>query len=267
MDDVCIENHPESCGAFVPLNNQKPLMTGFLSSFWRWLTPLLSLLASGCASVPDADRDPQDPWEPLNRALFRLNDDIDGAFVRPLSRAYKTVVPQPLDRGITNFFANIQDINSAANNLLQFKLHHTVRNLERFVVNTTVGVLGFMDVASNLDIMSYREDFGQTLGRWGVAPGPYLMLPLLGPSSVRDSIGMGVDFYALNPIVWATDNHVLLWGLNGLWYLDYRADSQNAVNIFENAALDRYRFVRDAYFQKRRHVVSDGEQDFHESAL
>ncbi len=233
-------------------------MTVFSSFHWRQLALPLSLLISGCASFSDANRHPQDPWEPFNRAMFRLNDDLDGAFVRPLSKVYKKVMPVPLDRGVSNFFANIQDINSAANNLLQFKLHQSVRNLERFLVNTTAGMLGFMDVASSLDIPDYREDFGQTLGRWGVGSGPYLMLPLLGPSSVRDAVGMGVDFYALNPIVWATDNHALLWGLNGLWYIDYRADRENAVNILEGAALDRYRFFRDAYFQKRRYSISDG---------
>lgn len=214
------------------------------------------LLASGCASTPKELRDPRDPWEPFNRGVYKFNTDFDNAFMKPIAKGYQAVTPEPVDRGITNFFANLADVGSAVNNLLQFKLARAGSDVGRVVVNSTVGVLGFVDVASNMGIASYKEDFGQTLGYWGIGAGPYLMLPILGPSSVRDTVGLAGDVLA-DPLLYAPDDEVY-WGGATLRAVDRRADLLTAEAIFEEAAIDRYTFLRDAYLQRRENQVSDG---------
>jgi len=211
---------------------------------------------SGCASVPDGQRDPGDPWESYNRGMHQFNTEFDDAIFQPVARGYQAVTPEVVDTGITNFFNNLRDFTSAVNNLLQLKLSRVVSDVGRIVINSTVGLLGFIDVASNLDIPSYKEDFGQTLGYWGVGPGPYFVLPILGPSSVRDAISLIPDWYT-QPVAYLDDRGTR-WALAILYGIDKRADLLGASRVLEEAALDPYSFTRDAYLQKRRNDVYDG---------
>jgi phospholipid-binding lipoprotein MlaA len=220
------------------------------------LALLLSFLGGGCASNPNRVKDPRDPLEPLNLAVFRFNTDFDKAFVKPAAKAYRAITPEVVDRGITNFFNNIDDVTSLANNVLQFKLSRAGSDLGRIFINTTVGVLGFVDVATNVGLQSYKEDFGQTLGYWGVESGAFLMLPFLGPSSIRDTIGWAGD--VVTDPLFNVDEGTVYWGLLGVRVVDRRADLLAAGEILEEAALDPYVFIRDAFLQRRRYQVYDG---------
>ena len=217
---------------------------------------LLLALVGGCASVPGEYRDPRDPLESYNRGMYRFNRAVDHAVLKPIAKGYKAIAPAPVDRGITNFFNNIADVTSAVNNLLQFKLSRAGSDVGRLAVNTTVGILGFFDVATNMGLPSYKEDFGQTLGYWGGEPSPYLILPLLGPSTLRDTIGLGGDVLT-SPLFNLSENRVL-WGLVAVDVVDTRADLLTAGTILEEAALDPYLFIRDAYLQRRRDQIFDG---------
>ena len=218
-------------------------------------TAALALLA-GCASVPPEARDPRDPWQGFNRAVFKFNTDFDNAFMKPAAQAYQFITPEVVDEGVTNFFNNIADVTSAVNNALQFKLSRAGNDVGRVVVNTTVGFAGFFDVASNLGLPSYKEDFGQTLGYWGIAPGPYFVMPILGPSSVRDAFGFGGDV-VLDPF-FSLENDKIYWGFIALRAVDRRADLLAAGELLNEAAIDPYAFLRDAYLQRRRSLVHDG---------
>ena len=213
-----------------------------------------SLGLAGCATGPD--RDPRDPLEPLNRAVYSFNDMIDRIALEPLAQGYQAITPAPVDKGVTNFFNNLSDLRSAANNLLQFKIGRAFSDVGRFAVNSTVGVLGVMDVASNMDLPRYNEDFGQTLGVWGFGSGPYIVLPFFGPSSGRDSVGVVVDWFT-DPLM-LVDDDATRWGLRGLKLIDTRADLLNASRVLQQAALDPYAFVRDAFLQQRQSAVFDG---------
>ena len=215
---------------------------------------LAALLVGGCASNPD--RDPQDPLEPYNRAMFRFNNDFDKAFIRPVAKGYKAITPEPVDRGVTNFFNNIDDFTSFVNNILQFKMSRAGSDLGRMFMNSTVGVLGFFDVATNAGLPSYKEDFGQTLGYWGVEPGAYFILPIFGPSTMRDNIGFAGDIVT-DPF-FSIQKDKIYWGFVGLRIVDVRADRLAAGDILEDAAVDPYVFLRDAYLQRRRNLVYDG---------
>ncbi|NVZ08520.1 VacJ family lipoprotein [Allochromatium humboldtianum] len=219
-----------------------------------WLVAPTLLL--GCASKPDREVDPRDPLEPFNRATFRFNMDFDKAFMQPIARGYQKVTPEPVDRGITNFFDNLADVTSAVNNVLQFKMSRAGSDVGRIFINSTVGVLGFIDVATNVGLPSYKEDFGQTLGYWGLEPGAYLVTPLLGPSSMRDAIGMGGDI-VMDPLA-NLKKHQVHWGLVGVRLIDRRADLLTTTEIVEEASIDLYSFVRDAYLQRRQTLVYDG---------
>ena len=212
-------------------------------------------LATGCATTSEY-RNPSDPWEPFNRVVYQFNEDLDTAFLKPLAKGYRAITPAPVDRGITNFFENIADVRNAANNLLQFKLTRAVTSVGRVLVNSTVGILGFVDVASNLNMPKYTEDFGQTLGAWGVSSGPFIVLPFFGPSSGRDTVGLVVDWYT-DPLTYMRDGGVA-WGLKGLRLVDRRADLLAASKVLEQAALDPYSFTRDAFLQRRRSDIYDG---------
>lgn len=217
---------------------------------------LAALLAlSGCATIDDSYRDPRDPLESYNRAMHSFNDELDKAIIKPIAEGYRTITPKPVDRGITNFFTNLDDVTSAINNLLQFKLHRAASDVGRVLVNSTIGILGFFDVATNMDMPRYDEDFGQTMGAWGVGPGPYFVLPILGPSSIRDTFGLVADWYT-DPVRYVKGDD-WRYGLVGLRGIDTRADLLTASKVLDEAALDPYDFTRDAYLQKRRNDVYD----------
>ncbi len=226
----------------------------------RLYRPALILLLSvmvglaGCAT--GEDRDPRDPIEPFNRAVFTFNDKLDRAIIKPLARGYNFIMPEPANRGVTNFFNNLADIRSALNNLLQLKIGRAFSDVGRVAVNSTVGILGLVDVASNMNLPRYGEDFGQTLGVWGFGTGPFIVLPVLGPSSGRGTVGVVVDWFT-DPVNYISDDH-WRWGLSGLRLVDTRAGLLDASRVLEQAALDEYAFVRDAYLQRRQNQVYDG---------
>jgi phospholipid-binding lipoprotein MlaA len=213
---------------------------------------LLATALGGCASTGH----PRDPLEPLNRGIYSFNEHVDNLIVKPAAEVYRGVLPQLVRNGIGNFFANLGDVIVALNNLLQGKFTHALSDIGRIVVNTTVGILGFVDVATELGLEKHNEDFGQTLGYWGFGDGPYLVLPFLGPSSLRDTIGLIVD-YKTNPLTYVdpTRDRNALYGLN---FVHRRHELLETTKILETAALDPYEFVRDAYFQRRRSLVYDG---------
>jgi len=227
---------------------------------------LLSILVGGCASTPEEYSDPRDPWKSYNRKVYGFNQAIDKAVLKPVAKGYKAITPEPVDHGITNFFDNLADVNSAVNNLLQFKLSRTGSDVGRVVMNTTVGLFGLFDVATNMGFPSYKEDFGQTFGYWGDEPSPYIVLPFLGPSTMRDSIGLWGDMF-VNPFAYLDDLYVYS-GLTVLNFVDTRSDLLTAGELLEEAAFDPYVFTRDAYLQRRRDKIFDGsppqdeEEDF-----
>ena len=225
----------------------------------RRLGPLiltLSVVLAGCAATNPEYDDPRDPLEGYNRFMHEVNDTLDRAIIKPLAQGYKAVVPTPVDTGVTNFFNNVGDLTSILNNLLQFKLDRAVSDMGRVLVNTMAGALGFVDVASDFGMPRHNEDFGQTLGHWGAGPGPYFVLPLLGPNNIRDTFGLVADWY-VDPVQ-QVDDSKWRWGLVALRGLDRRADLLSASKVLEEAALDPYSFTRDAYLQKRRDMVYDG---------
>lgn len=212
-------------------------------------------LLSGCASV--AHPDSRDPWEGYNRSITEFNDAVDGAVVRPVATAYKAVVPQPVRTGVGNFFGNLGDVWSFANNVLQAKPAGALHSFWRVVVNTTMGLGGVLDPATEMRLERHREDFGQTLGRWGVGSGPYLVLPILGPSTLRDTLALPVDTQG-HPLAFVGDVPVR----NTLYVtrlVDTRARLLQAGDLLNAAALDAYSFTRDAYLQRRQSEVHDGQ--------
>jgi phospholipid-binding lipoprotein MlaA len=225
-----------------------------ISAIARVLLLGLAVALAGCATGPD--RDPRDPLEDFNRAAYSFNDLLDRALLEPLAQGYNYITPAPVNKGVTNFFNNLRDIRSAANNLLQFKIGRAFSDVGRVAVNSTIGILGLMDVASNMNLPRYDEDFGQTLGVWGFGSGPYIVFPFFGPSSGRDGVGLVVDWFT-DPIYYIEDDATRLI-VRGLDIVDTRADLLSASRVLEQAALDPYAFVRDAYLQRREDLVYDG---------
>ena len=210
---------------------------------------LAALLAGGCASTT-----PGDPLERFNRAMFSFNESVDNALLKPVATGYKTVVPEPARDCVSNVFSNINDIFVGVNSLLQGKVVDAASDACRVLVNTTVGLFGCFDVASKMGLEKHNRDFGQTFGKWGVASGPYLVLPFLGPSNFRDGVGTLI-YTSLDP-VWA--NHVPTRNVAySLRAVNRRAELLDAGNVLEEAALDKYSFVRDAYTQRRRSMIED----------
>lgn len=199
-----------------------------------------------------------DPWENFNRRMYRFNDSLDRAFLKPAAETITNTMPEPVNMGVSNFFANLDDITTGFNNLLQGKFVYAASDAGRVVVNSTLGVGGLFDVASLMHLEKHNEDFGQTLGKWGVEPGPYLVLPFLGPATVRDRVGYTVDF-VFDLATYLTDEDGVRWVLFGAEILEDRAALLDATDLLDTAALDPYAFQRDAYLQKREYDVNDGE--------
>ncbi len=213
----------------------------------------------GCATIPPgAGNEPHDPLEVYNRHMFEFNDRVDRAFFKPIAQIYEASLPEAVRDCIGNAFANIGELPTALNNLLQAKPVSAVSDLSRFAINSTVGLLGCFDVASKMDLRRHNEDFGQTLGWWGLEPGPYFVIPLLGPSSIRDTAGRAVDMSVTDPVGYV--DHVRTRNtLTGTRVVDTRASLLPAEKVVEAAALDKYQFVRDGYLQRRRSLVYDGD--------
>ena len=209
--------------------------------------------AVGCATGPDAN--PQDPLEPFNRGVYRVNDALDTAILKPVATAYQSVAPSPVQTGVTNFFGNLGDLWSAANAALQLRPREAGENLMRFSVNSVLGLAGVLDIATEAGIPRTRTDFGQTLGRWGAPAGPYLVLPVLGPSSVRDGTGLLVDL-SVDPVSSMNDVSARN-SLTALRVVDTRAGLLRATSLLEEAALDPYSFTRDLYLNRRQGQIDD----------
>jgi phospholipid-binding lipoprotein MlaA len=214
---------------------------------------LLAVL-TGCAT---ADGDPRDPFEGFNRGVYKFNETVDEAIAKPVATAYRNLVHEEIRSRVRNFFSNIADLFIGVNNVLQGKFQDGVEDWARFAFNSTIGLFGIHDVASDMGIEKHNEDFGQTLGRWGVPDGPYLVLPILGSSTLRDSAGTAGDLYTdpvgdFRPI--RLRNSAI-----ALRLVNVRADLLDASRILEEAALDKYVFQRDAYLQRRRSLIYDGQ--------
>lgn len=216
---------------------------------------LLLALAQGCASGPNAN--PADPLEPFNRTVFKFNDGLDRAIVKPLATAYRDVTPAPVRTGVNNFFGNLTDVWSLVNNVLQLKPQESVETLLRVSFNTIFGFAGVLDIATEMRLQKHTEDFGQTLGHWGVGTGPYIVLPLLGSSTVRDTLGRVVDVQA--DLVSRIDKVPVRNSLTTVRVVDARANLLGAGSMLEQAALDQYSFARDVYLQRRRSSVGRDE--------
>jgi phospholipid-binding lipoprotein MlaA len=212
-------------------------------------------VVSGCATTNGTD--PRDPFEGFNRAMYSFNDGLDTVIVRPVSTAYKTITPDPVRTWVRNFFANIEDIFIGVNNMLQGKFVDGWTDWVRFAFNSTLGVAGINDIASEMGLEKHNEDFGQTFGRWGVGSGPYLVLPFFGPSSARDFAGLWID-WTVDPLWQYTRPIALRNSLVFLRGVSRRTDLLDASRILEEAALDKYVFQRDAYLQRRRALIYDG---------
>ena len=214
------------------------------------------LLAAAAPAAEHAEADPRDPWEGYNRTIYAFNDGLDTVLLKPAAEAYDTVVPEPVDRGIGNFIANLGEVGNFANALLQAKPVESGRALVRLTINSTVGLFGLFDVATELGIERGNEDFGQTLGAWGAGPGPYFVLPVLGPSTVRDALGGPVDLL-ISPTTWATDSEprVIILATEAL---HGRASLLKTEEAVDDLTADQYVLVRNAYLDKRRYEVSDG---------
>ncbi len=228
----------------------------------RWLRRLAAAAAlaalAGCATVPaGAPASARaDPWENWNRKVYAFNDIVDRAVLKPVATAYRDAVPELVRTGIGNVLGNIGDVWSAANHLLQGKLQSGVEMGFRVVTNSVFGIAGVFDIATPLGLTRRSEDFGQTLGRWGLGNGPYLVLPLLGPSTLRDTAGFLVDRQASVSNLPPTEQG--RWAVTGLSLVDLRASLLSTTKLIDDVALDKYSFVRDGYLQRRRDALYDG---------
>ncbi|MEO5661102.1 MAG: VacJ family lipoprotein [Polaromonas sp.] len=236
------------------------MTTPFISHKFAGLTSAALLLAvlQGCASGPNAVA--ADPLEPLNRTVFRFNDGLDRAVVKPVATAYQNVTPAPVRTGVSNFFGNISDVWSVVNNALQFKGEAAANSFFRVTTNTLWGVAGIFDVATELKIPKQSEDFGRTLTHWGVASGPYLVLPLLGPSTVRDTVGTLVDTQG-DLVAQGVDRVAVRNSLQTLRLVNTRASFLDATDLLDQVALDPYSFTRDIYLKRHQRANGNGNGD------
>ena len=222
------------------------------------LLMFIVLLLTGC-STTNTSKD--DPLEPLNRAVFSFNEVVDDNILQPVAKTYKYITPDPVETGVSNFFGNLGEVSTIANDVLQLKFGQAGNDILRFSINTTLGVLGIFDVASSIGLKKNKEDFGQTLGYWGMPQGPYLVLPFFGSSSFRDAPGLYADM-AISPVEQLHNKEQL--AAKTLNVIDIRARLLRATRILDTAAKDKYIFLRESYLQRRAKMITDGKdvQDF-----
>ena len=214
---------------------------------------LACLVLGGCAST---HHNPEDPFEPFNRGVYQFNETVDKAIIKPVAKGYNAVMPPPGKMIVSNFFSNLDDVVVAINDLLQFKVVRAISDGGRIVVNSTIGLYGLVDVASQVGLEKHNEDFGQTLGRWGVGSGPYLVIPFFGPSSIRDGVGLYADIRTgvLRRFKYV-DTRNQLYATS---VVSKRSDLLSKEKVLDEAMIDRYSFVRDAYLQRRKNLIYDG---------
>ena len=219
---------------------------------------MLVFLLSSCSTTGSSKND---PLEPMNRAIFQFNEVVDDNIFEPVAKTYKYITPDPVETGVSNFFSNIGEVSTIANDVFQFKFKQAGYDFLRFSINTTIGVLGIFDVATSVGLKKNNEDFGQTLGYWGIPQGPYLVLPFFGASTFRDAPGLYADMQ-ISPINQLDNEEELT--LNALNAISTRARLLRATKILDTAAKDKYIFIRESYLQKRESMVNDGdsEEDF-----
>jgi len=217
------------------------------------LTAVL-LSVSGCATTN------KDPLEGINRGIYKFNDVADRYAIKPVAKAYKAVAPTPVRTGISNFFSNLGTLTTVVNDLLQLKFAQAFTDAGRFVINSTFGIAGFIDVASMDKIEKHQEDFGQTMGYWGVGSGAYLVLPIIGPSTVRDASGLFIDTVTSDPITYLHNTGQIRAHnqVRAVQFLDKRTQLLDATDLVDDASIDPYAFMRDAYLQRRASLIQDG---------
>lgn len=214
----------------------------------------VSVLLAGCTTM--GNRDPIDPFERVNRAVFSFNEAVDRAVLEPTARVYRRITPPFFRTGVNNVFSNVADVRNVINNTLQGKFRYAYSDFGRLVINTTLGLGGLFDVASAAGVEKHNEDFGQTLGYWGIGDGPFLMLPLLGPTSGRDAVGLVIDTLT-DPLTYIEPTGARI-GVGALRVVHGRAELLDASKVVHDTALDLYLFIRDAYLQRRHNLVFDG---------
>jgi phospholipid-binding lipoprotein MlaA len=233
-----------------------------LTSIFRVGLLASALLVTGCATTNE-DGGVNDPLESYNRVMYKVNQSADRIILKPAAKVYDAVLPAPISHGVSNFFSNLNEITVIINDLLQFKFGQAMDDLGRFGLNTTVGIGGLFDVAGHAGYEKNNEDFGQTLGVWGAGSGAYVVLPIFGPRTTRDTVGLVADWYT-NPITYI-DHDETRYAFWALFALDKRSNLLKAEKVLDEAALDEYTYVRDAYLQHRQNLVYDGnppEEDF-----
>ncbi len=232
----------------------------------RFLLFIAVLLSSGCATI-EGPPNPDDPFESFNRSMFEFNEGFDKYALKPVAKGYNFIMPDFASKGVSNFFSNVDDIVVFFNQLLQFKFTEATATSARFVFNTTFGLLGLIDFASDMNLPKYDEDFGQTLAVWGIDSGPYLVLPFLGSLTIRDTAGLAVDWTYFDPIFKRQTLNQSLVTLT-IKYIDLRAGLIGASNILDTVP-DKYAFVRDASLLRREFLIYDGNppQHFNEDEL
>ncbi len=215
------------------------------------------LLLSGCASTQYVESE-RDPWQGFNRAMYGFNDGLDRSILKPAAQGYKAIAPDFVETGVRNFFENLDDVSVAVNNLLQGKVSNSVSDIGRVVINSTIGVLGLFDVASSMGLTKHDEDFGQTLGAWGMDSGPYIVWPIFGPSSLRDSPSLVVDRILLNPFTYVEIKTLERVGIIAVDAVSVRAELLSLEETVDEISTDHYTFIREAYLDRREFLVNDG---------
>ena len=238
-------------------------LNNIMSRFKNVLLILILTLLSACATVPGGPTE-GDPFESYNRAMFSFNDGLDTHLLRPIAEGYDAVMPSPVKTGVSNFFSNIGDIFVILNDLLQFKFVQAIEDTSRFFFNSTIGLYGLIDVATPMGLPKNNEDFGQTLATWGVGSGPYIVLPFYGPRTLRHtgSLILETAYAPINEI----EDQDTYYGTFALETIDTRYNLLDESRIVDQAALDKYSFVRDAYLQHRKNLIYDGKPPVEKTA-
>jgi len=218
---------------------------------------LLLIMGMGCTTVHGPGTE-SDPLESYNRSIFAFNEGFYDYVLDPVVEAYQFITPEFVQTGVSNFFSHLDDVLVMFNSLLQFKIQDFLHTFMRFVFNTFFGLFGLFDVAQHMGLPKLNEDFGQTMGAWGVPAGPYFVLPFLGPSTIRDTFGSYVDWEYIDPMNIHLDDEKTKYGLLGLKAIDTRMGLLKVDSVVTKATIDKYAFVRDAYLQRRQHLVYDG---------
>lgn len=241
----------------------KNIYKKFLAYFSFFFTITLS---TSCATL-DGPENPDDPFERYNRSMFAFNDAVDRAAIKPIAKGYDFIMPSFANKGVSNFFSNIDDIVVFVNELLQFKFNEALATSARFLYNTTFGLLGFIDVAKHMNLPKQNEDFGQTLAVWGMPSGPFVILPILGPQTVRGTAGFAVDSVYFDPVFNSLKTEESFTAL-AVKFIDVRAGLLKASNILETTP-DQYAFTRDAFLARRQFLIYDGNppEEFSEEDL